>query len=377
MRLGLADEVLTRAAELRTRGVSFAVATVVRVDPPTSASPGDKALVTADGELFGWIGGSCSEGLVRREALVAIGDGQPRLVKIAPKDHPHPDPAHAGNPATLTTLAPPEGEGYSHDPPRMGVGQDQSPLPHGEGQHLSSLPHGEGQGRGSQRELGVVSHQSTCPSAGALDVFIDPQLPRPLLLVVGSTPAARTLVRIGAAVGFRTWAVHPGAGAADFPESDAVVGSLDLSGTPVGADTWAVVATMGHYDEDALAALLAFDLPYLGVIASRRRMQSVLELLTQRGVSGLDRIRRAGGDAVGRSQQEIALAVVAEIVAERHAREPAPPLFKPTALDPICGMTVDVDGALQSVAVESTTYYFCSAHCREAFVQQHAAASRA
>jgi xanthine dehydrogenase accessory factor len=337
MRLGLADEVLTRAAELRTRGVSFAVATVVRVDPPTSASPGDKALVTADGELFGWIGGSCSEGLVRREALAAIGDGQPRLVRIAPEMHPHPDPAHAGNSATLTTVAPPEGEG----------------------------------------EKGVVMHQSTCPSAGALDVFIDPQLPRPLLLVVGGTPAARTLVRIGAAVGFRTWAVHPGAAAADFPEADAVVGSLDLSEVPVVADTWAVVATMGHYDEDALAALLAFDLPYLGVIASRRRMQTVLDLLTQRGLSRLDRIRRAGSDAVGRSQQEIALAVMAEIVAERHAREPAAPLFKATAVDPICGMTVDVDGALHSVAIESTTYYFCSAHCREAFVRQHAVGSRA
>jgi len=316
MRLGLADEVLTRAAELRTRGVSFAVATVVRVDPPTSASPGDKALVTADGELFGWIGGSCSEGLVRREALVAIGDGQPRLVKIAPDTAP---------------------------------------------EHLA----------------GVVSHLSTCPSAGALDVFIDPQLPRPVLLVVGGTPAARTLVRIGAAVGFRTWAVHPGASLADFPEADGVVGSLDLSDAPVGADTWAVVATMGHYDEDALAALLPFDLPYLGAIASRRRMQSVLDLLSHRGVSGLDRIRRAGGDAVGRSQQEIALAVVAEIVAERHGREPTAPLFNPTAVDPTCGMTVDVEGALHSVAMESTTYYFCSAHCREAFVQQHAAPLRA
>jgi xanthine dehydrogenase accessory factor len=316
MRLGLADEVLTRAAELRTRGVSFAVATVVRVDPPTSASPGDKALVTADGELFGWIGGSCSEGLVRREALVAIGDGQPRLVKIAPETAPE------------------------HQP-------------------------------------GVVSHTSTCPSAGALDVFIDPQLPRPLLLVVGGTPAARTLVRIGAAVGFRSWAVHTGASATDFPEADAVVGSLDLSDVPAGADTWAVVATMGHYDEDALAALLPFDLPYLGVIASRRRMQSVLDLLTRRGVTGLDRIRRAGGEAVGRSQQEIALGVVAEIVAERHAKEPASALFKPTAVDPICGMTVDIEGALHSVAIESTTYYFCSAHCREAFVQQDAAASRA
>jgi xanthine dehydrogenase accessory factor len=321
MRLGLADEVLTRAEALRNRGQSFAVATVVRVEPPTSASPGDKALVTADGTLFGWIGGSCSEGLVRQEALIAISDGQPRLVKIAPETQPTRNP-------------PPDGKGQrSH-------------------------------------QAGVVSHQSTCPSAGALDVFIDPQLPRPLLLVVGGTPAARTLIRIGAAVGFRTCAVHVGAVTSDFPEADAVIGSLDPSSVPAGADTWAVVATMGHYDEDALAALLTVDLAYLGVIASRRRMRSVLDLLRGRGVIALDQIRRAGGDAVGRSQQEIALAVVAEIVAERHAREPAPALPRASTVDPVCGMAVDVEGALHTATVGSATYYFCGAHCREAFIAQ-------
>lgn len=324
MRLGLADEVLTRAAALRERGERFAVATVVRVEPPTSASPGDKALVTADGALFGWIGGSCSEGLVRREALIAIADGQPRLVKIAP-DSAFPPPLATNSPS-------PSGEGW-----------------------------------------GVVTHQSTCPSAGALDVFIDPQLPRPVLLVVGSTPAARTLIRIGAAIGFRTLAVHPGAVVADFPEADAVVGSLDLADVAVGPDTWAVVATMGHYDEDALAALLRFDLSYIGLIASRRRQQSALDLLRERGLAGLDRIHRAAGDSVGRSQQEIALAVMAEVVARRHAREPAAPVFKPTAIDPVCGMTVDMDSAIHTLAADSTIYYFCSAHCHDLFVGQHAA----
>src|SRR5205807_10543941 len=120
--MSLADEVVDRAVGLRQRGEAFVVATVVRVDPPTSARAGDKALITADGKLWGWIGGSCSEGLVRGEALIALGDGQPRLVKIAPDQAPE------------------------HSP-------------------------------------GVVAHLSTCPSAGSLDVFIDPQLPRPVLLV--------------------------------------------------------------------------------------------------------------------------------------------------------------------------------------------------
>lgn len=308
---GQADEVLTRAAELRAQGETFAVATVVRVDPPTSARPGDKALITADGKLWGWIGGSCSEALVRREALVAIGDGQPRLVKIMPAEAP---------------------------------------------EHLP----------------GVVSHVSACPSAGSLDVFVDPQLPRPLLLVIGGTPAARTLVRLATAVGCRVCAVHPGATAQDFPEADLVLPSLNLAPARPNRDSWCVVATMGHYDEDALAAVLPFDVSYVGLIASRRRMRAVVDLLAARQVAGLDRIRRAGLGAVSASQQEIALAALAEIVAERRSQRNAParvPNLPATAVDPVCGMAVDVEGALHTLRDGETTRYFCSAHCREAFIK--------
>src|SRR5438046_6958184 len=119
--MSLADDGLDRGAELRRRGETFLCATAVRVEPPTSGRAGDKALITADGKLWGWVGGSCSEGLVRREARVAMGDGQPRLVKIAP---------------------------------------DESP---------DHLP-------------GVVSHLSTCPSADKLDDVIDSQLPRAILV---------------------------------------------------------------------------------------------------------------------------------------------------------------------------------------------------
>lgn len=305
--MSLADDVLDRAAGLRRRGETFVVATVVRVEPPTSARAGDKALITADGKLWGWVGGSCSEGLVRREAMIAMGDAQPRLVKIAP---------------------------------------DESP---------DHLP-------------GVVSHLSTCPSAGKLDVFIDPQLPRPLLLVVGDTPAARTLVRLGATIGYKTCAVHPGALPTDFPEADRVLGSLDLAPAQPNASTWAVVATMGHYDEDAIEALLRHDVAYIGLVASRRRAATVLGVLQGRGVSGLERVRRAADSSVGGSQEEIALATLAEIAAERHAdqRRYAIPVPE-TAIDPICGMQVEVKGAMHTLTLGETTHYFCGAGCLDAF----------
>jgi xanthine dehydrogenase accessory factor len=305
--MSLADDVLDRAAELRRRGETFVVATVVRVEPPTSAQAGDKALITADGKLWGWVGGSCSEGLVRREAMIAMGDAQPRLVKIAP---------------------------------------DESP---------DHLP-------------GVVSHLSTCPSAGKLDVFIDPQLPRPLLLVVGDTPAAHTLVKLGATIGYKTCAVHPGALPTDFPEADQVIGSLDLAPAQPNASTWAVVATMGHYDEDAIEALLGYDVAHIGLVASRRRAATVLGVLEGRGLRGLERVRRAADSAVGGSQEEIALATLAEIVAARHAdrRRYAIPLPE-TAVDPICGMQVEVKGAMHTLRAGETIHYFCGAGCLDAF----------
>jgi xanthine dehydrogenase accessory factor len=305
--MSLADDVLDRAAGLRERGETFVVATVVRVDPPTSARPGDKALIAADGTLWGWIGGSCSESLVRREALHAMGDGQPRLVKISP---------------------------------------DMAP----------------------EHEPGVVAHVSTCPSAGSLDVFIDPHMPRPVLLVIGDTPAAHTLVRLGATIGYETCAVHPGALASDFPEADRVIGSLDLAPARPHATTWAVVATMGHYDEEAIEALLPYDVAYIGLVASRKRAATVLAVLTDRGNQGLDRVRRAADSSVGGSQEEIALAVLAEIVAERQARQPSYTIVLPaTAIDPICGMTVEIKGAMHTLTMGETTYYFCGASCLNAF----------
>ena len=305
--MSLADDVLDRAAGLRERGETFVVATVVRVDPPTSARPGDKALIAADGTLWGWIGGSCSESLVRREALHAMGDGQPRLVKISP---------------------------------------DMAP----------------------EHEPGVVAHVSTCPSAGSLDVFIDPHLPRPMLLVIGDTPAAHTLIRLGATIGYETCAVHPDAVASDFPEAAQVIGSLDLGPARLGANTWAVVATMGHYDEEAIEALLPYDVAYIGLVASRKRAATVLAVLNDRGNQGLDRVRRAADSSVGGTQEEIALAVLAEIVAERQARQPIYQIALPaTAIDPICGMAVEIKGAMHTLAMGETTYYFCGAGCLNAF----------
>jgi len=276
------------------------LATVVRCDPPTSARPGDKAVITADGRLRGWIGGSCSEPLVRREALLALADGEPRLVKIVPAEAV----------------------------------------------------------KSSRRKV-ELTMATTCPSGGALYIFIEPQLPRPLLVVFGESPAAETMARMAALAGFRTRQV-----------SQAELGSLS---TP-GPDAWAVVATMGHYDEEAVEAALTFpDLP-VALVASRRRSAAVLEALRARGVGeeALGRVHAPAGRGRGVSQEEIALLALADVVAERHRRPAARTATAEAAAvfatDPICGMSVEVKPGALSLERDGETFYFCGPGCKAAFL---------
>jgi xanthine dehydrogenase accessory factor len=298
---------------------------VVRTESPTSAHPGDKAVITDDGELHGWIGGSCSDALVRREALVAMSDGLPRLVRIRPD--------------------------------------------------VEAL---------ETRDGGELTVATTCPSGGTLDIFIDPHLPRPLLAVIGGTPAARTLIELGRVVGFRTCGVHPGAHAADFTGADRVLDSLDLSALAHEKDCWVVVATMGHYDDDALEAALTLAAADIALVASVRRSAAVVETLRGRGVTEaqLARVRAPAGERRAGAQEEIALHALAEVVALRHERMTANPVAAPAALagfaiDPVCGMTVDTADAAHQATHDDQTYFFCCSGCREQFVAEPARFVRA
>ncbi len=310
------DALLTLLAENAAAGRPCALATVVRTESPTSAHPGDKAVITADGELHGWIGGSCSEPLVRREALVAMGDGMPRLVRIRPDVE------------ALETRTP-----------------------------------------------GELTVATTCPSGGTLDIFIDPHLPKPLLVVIGGSPAARTLIALAGVMGFRTCGVHPGASAADFPGADRVFEQLDLTPLASEADCWVVVATMGHYDDDGLAAALTLPNADVALVASVRRSAAVFETLRSRGISDeqLARVRAPAGTRRAGAQEEIALHALAEVVALRHDRIAATAVAPPAApagfeVDPVCGMTVDTDGAAHTAVHNDETYFFCCAGCQERFV---------
>jgi xanthine dehydrogenase accessory factor len=285
----MTEDVLVRAGRLSAEGEAFVLATVVGVERPASTRRGDRALVTSGGVLFGWVGGACSEPIVVREGLRALADGEPRLVRIGPQ--------------------------------------------------------------GTTAEDGdVIVAESSCASEGTVEVLVEPQLPRPLLSVVGASPAARTLRELASTIGWRV--------ANELvEEADAVV-----------------VASMGHGDEEVLTAALAGEGGYVGLVASARRAQAVVAELRARGLDeeALARIRSPAGLDLGpSSQEEIAVAILAELVAWEHTRGASPVEAVDEAIDPICGMTVSIAGARETLVRDGTTYYFCGAGCRRRFEAAH------
>ncbi len=294
------------AAELTARREPFATATVVRAERPTSAKSGSKAIVAADGTLHGWIGGSCSAPVVRREALSALAEGAPRLIVIS-------------NAAVA---------------PRDGV------------RHFPM----------------------TCHSGGELEIYIEPILPREQLVVVGHAPVARGLVALASDLGMRVVAVDPEASPEDVRRADALV--PDLERAAVDARTVIVIATRGEYDEDAVRDALATPARYIALVASRARGGVLVEDLAASGVprESLARLRYPAGLDIGaRSEEEIALSILAEVVVTRGGAS-APSVAAPReAVDPVCGMVVAITADALSAAHEGTTYYFCSAGCKRAF----------
>jgi xanthine dehydrogenase accessory factor len=289
-------ELLQLAADLARRGEPFVLAMVVRRESYSSAHPGDLAVNTADGGYHGWLGGNCTQPVVRREAQRALLDGQPRLVSLSPQP-------------------------------------DAAPRP------------------------GVVALPMTCHSGGSVDIYLEPVLPAPRLLLFGESPGARALAQLGKAMGY---AVDGGEGVSRGP-------------------AYAVVATMGENDEDAVVAALAARPEYLAVVASRKRFAQIRETLLARGVAAeaIDRIKNPAGLDIGaRLPEEVALSILAEIVQLRRAagvaRQPAVVEEERTEIDPICGMTVVVAGARHRAEHGGREFYFCNARCRERFLAEPA-----
>jgi xanthine dehydrogenase accessory factor len=294
-----------RAQELIGEGTAFVTATVVRAQRPTSAQAGDVALVLGDGTIEGFVGGMCAQNSVRVYALKALETGEALLLRILPD----------GDEVIV--------------------------------------------------EEGAVTVQNTCLSGGAIELFLDPVLPAPRVVVVGDSPVADAIRSLGA---------HLGLALVDGAE-------------PAPGDLAVVVAAHGRDELHMLRRALEARVPYVGLVASKRRGAGVLEQLRGDGVpeQALALVDvPAGLDIGSRTPPEIALSILAAIVSVRRADRrddivpaPAPiPASRegdrpPLALDPICGMTVAAVPGTPSVEFEGETVYFCCEGCAATFEAQH------
>jgi xanthine dehydrogenase accessory factor len=301
-------EILKQAGELERSGEAFALATVVWRQGPSSSQQGARAIITAGGEVHGWIGGACAEPVVIREAQRVISDSTPRLLLLG-----SPDQFGAAIPDGITVV----------------------PI--------------------------------SCQSEGALEVYIEPVVPAPHLVIVGRSPMAHTLADLARALNWRT----------------DLVAAEDFTAAAASGQSMVVVATQGHGDEEAVEQAVAARPAYLGLVGSRRRGTAVLGYLADRGLPAgqLDRVRVPAGLDLGHTtHQEIAVAILAELVQLRACGALAGPAGAATgssttasvpaparAADPVCGMTVAATAASHPLAHDGVTYYFCCPSCRRKF----------
>jgi xanthine dehydrogenase accessory factor len=304
--------VLAEAVALAGAREPFTLATVVWRRGPSSSHVGSKAIVHADGTIDGWLGGACAEPSVVREALAALGDGKPRLLLL------------------------------------------------GDASELVGPP-------------GAVTVPMACESEGAIEVYLEPVVPRPHVVVVGRSPAVFMLATLAVDLGWDVAVVDRDGRATDHPHPALVRTTLDLAALGVRSGSAVVVATQGHYDDLALDAALATPAGYVGLVASAKRAASTLELLADRGVSSeqLQRVVAPAGLDLGPVENaEIGVAVLAELVARRASGQfgaAPPPPARVQAVDPVCGMVVDPATTPYHSRVGDRGVHFCAAGCKAVF----------
>ncbi len=289
-----------RIEELRADRVPFVHATVVFAERPTSAKPGDEAIVFADGTIEGFVGGTCAESTVRAQGLALLDSAEPLLLRITPSEE-----VAVAEPST---------------------------------------------------ESKVVDHKLTvhnpCLSGGTLEIFLEPVVPAPMFVVYGDSPIGAALAGLAERVGYQV--------VADPAD--------DLSGAAA-----VVVASHGRDEEDMLAAALAAGVDYVGLVASRKRGESVVAAL-QLDEAAKARVHTPAGLDIGaHAPEDVAISILAEIIAER--RRPSgqpvgqqpPPAARESAVDPVCGMTVAAVETSLHLDHDGTRSWFCGTGCLRAF----------
>ena len=299
--------------KLMEKRESFATAIVVQHGTPISGKVGDKAIIRNDGELQGWIGGGCTHTIVIEEGMAAISSGKSKLIVIDPEK--------------------------------------------------------------KEAEIAGVKHfNMNCHSGGSLSVYIEPVSPRPLIVVMGDSPVAESLLNFASELGYQTlWAGCPVLNDKKI-SVDKVMEGFDLTDVNLSSPCFIIVCTQGESDSEALEASLKVSVDYLAFVGSRRKTEVLKNELTEIGLSRekLDKVvNPAGMDLNARTPSEIALSILAEIVKiYRNESTTINELDSESNLnyiDPICGMKVNSEDAKHFLIYKEQNYFFCCKGCKTKF----------
>jgi xanthine dehydrogenase accessory factor len=265
--MGAHVEVMDLVAQMKAAEQAFVLATVVRTVSVTAAKAGAKAIIRPDGTIVaGWIGGGCAKGAVLKAAREALADGEPRMVSVRPEN----------------LLA-----------------------------ELGVKP-------GETRE-GVRFASNMCPSKGTMDIFVEPVLPHPSLVILGASPVAMSLAAQARQLGYHVTLAAPAADLTAAPDADVVVDGFEPRAL-TNARRFVVVSTQGKGDEAALKQALAIEAAYHAFVGSKRKMAVLRDKLVAAGLdpAAIDRVKAPAGLDLGAiTPEEIAMSILAEITVER------------------------------------------------------------
>jgi len=314
------DSFLEKALTLNRSGEPYVTATIVRRQIPSSGKPGDRAIITPDGKIHGWIGGGCTYGIVLKEALESLRDHKPRIVHISPE----------------------------------------------------ALESASGQ---------TKRYTMTCQSGGEVEVYIEPVIPKPQIVVFGKSHIAMALARIARAMDYRIVAVVPEIETGIFPTADQVFSNDNFPGGEAFQNSYVVVCTQGKGDTEGLFQALSLNATYTAFVSSRKKANSIFQELRLKGVS-FDQLRSihtpAGLDIGAKLPEEVAISILAQIItvfrakqAELAQQRPENPLEalpnEDYYLNPVCKIPIQKSTAKHVLMYNNEKVYFCCDGCKVSF----------
>jgi xanthine dehydrogenase accessory factor len=315
------DDFLEASQNLYQSKEPFAIALVVRREIPSSGKPGDKAVIQKDGKIIGWIGGGCTRGIILKEAADALKDGNPRLVRISPDGKVEPEP-------------------------------------------------------------GIIDYKMTCHSGGSVEVYIEPVLPKPELIIMGKSQVAMALCKLGKAMEYPVTIFARNTESLLFPDADNIF-ETELSKSQIGRNSCIIVCTQGENDEEALEQAVKSGATYISFVASRKKGSAVFHNLRQRGIN-FDQLKSiktpAGIDINAKLPQEVAVSILAEIVTFIRSEDVKDSTeingnnndSSNVFINPVCNIPVEKSTAKHVIDYEGESYYFCCDGCKISFEKEPA-----